>query len=460
LTAAGMELSWLYAWASFLTSSALHRPFPLPEAVGTFGLAAAVTLFSQGRGWRVMTVLGLQVMGFSLAGMGILHDFHGGSFPFWSPQWVTAYFGSAWEALEWLVFLLLSFLAVLFWIGGATLARRPTAYLRVCSRFDLGVAAFFLLLLVKFLLLVRGGIRIYDPLSHVLVFPFFAFSLLAIGLVRGRGHGQKDFLPGYRGIGVILSFTVLVFLFGTGLVLLLFPYLTLAAEIGYGVVKSAAEPLAPVLVSILRFLFLPRHIRQEIVSVPKETSDLDGVSSTDGSWWAEIFEKVVFWAGAGLLALAVVVICGLALWWLIRWLFSRTGAGKKEREGRHLINSWAKRILAFFLSCLSRISGMQRLKRARELYGSLLVWGRHSGLPRMISETPLEYGFRLKQQFPALEREIGLIIEAFNLEVYAERVLEEKTLKMLRVAWSTLRSPSNWPSRIRVWFLQSGKESV
>ena len=38
LTSAGMDLSWLYAWTTFVTVSVLHRSFPYPEAVGSFAL--------------------------------------------------------------------------------------------------------------------------------------------------------------------------------------------------------------------------------------------------------------------------------------------------------------------------------------------------------------------------------------------------------------------------------------
>ena len=42
----GMELSWIYAWAAFSLIFVPNRPFPLPEAIGTFGLAAILTLWS------------------------------------------------------------------------------------------------------------------------------------------------------------------------------------------------------------------------------------------------------------------------------------------------------------------------------------------------------------------------------------------------------------------------------
>jgi hypothetical protein len=45
----GMELSWLYAWATFLAMLTFHQPFPFKEAIGPFVLASA-SLSSQREG--------------------------------------------------------------------------------------------------------------------------------------------------------------------------------------------------------------------------------------------------------------------------------------------------------------------------------------------------------------------------------------------------------------------------
>ena len=51
----GMELTWLYAWATFLTTAIMHRPFPLPEAAGTFFLAVVICLVARRMGLRVIS---------------------------------------------------------------------------------------------------------------------------------------------------------------------------------------------------------------------------------------------------------------------------------------------------------------------------------------------------------------------------------------------------------------------
>jgi hypothetical protein len=459
LASGGMELSWLYAWATFIMTSILHRPFPLPEAIGTFALAALLTIVVQGRGWWVILILGLQVFGLLLTTSRILHVFFYGSRPFFDQWWLLECFRQPKDHLEWFILVLILFFALLFWVGGVTLARRSTAYLTVCTRFDLGVAAFGCLLLIKFLLLVRGGIKVQDPMAELLLFPFFVFSLLAIGLARNRSSAQKDFLSGYQGIGVIVSFTVVVLAFGAGLVLLFLPYLTLAAEMGYGALKSAAGPLSPVLVSVLRFLFMPRQGR--LVDTPASTmgTEVGLVAPGEGSWWTHLLEKIIGWGFLGLVGLIVAVISGLGIWYLFRWLLSRTPTRERGEGQWDQILAWAQSLRAMLLLLWGKILGRVRSYRgAVQLYAALLRWGRYSGVPHFLSETPAEYGLRLRHQFPAVKREIELIIEAFNQAVYGETVLSQQQLATAQLAWRRLLSPLHWSSRLRSWFLQRGDE--
>ena len=457
LAGAGMELSWLYAWATFIMVSILHRPFPLPEAIGTFALATVLTLVVRGRGWRVILILGLQVFGFLLATSRIVHVFFYGSHPFFDQLWLLECFRQPKDPLGWFILVIILFFALLFWVGGVTLARRSAAYLTVCTRFDLGVAAFFCLLLIKFLLLVRGGIDIQDPTPELLLFPFFVFSLLAIGMARNRSSAQRDFLSGYQGIGVIVSFTVVVLAFGAGLVLLFLPYLSLAADMGYGVLKSAAAPLGPILVSIIRFLFIHSRSRPGTASPSSSSDEAEFVSSTESSWWTELFEKVFSWGFLGLGVLIALILCGLGMWYLFRWLFSRTTKSRKTQIQWSLISLWAallwSALLHFWDKIVRRVKGY---RSAVQLYSALLNWGRHSGLPHFLSETPTEYGVRLRHQFPTLNREIGLIAETFNKEVYGEILLDEQQFTMAKLAWRRLRSPIHWPSRFKSWFFQPG----
>ena len=457
--AGGMELTWLYAWATFIMVLILHRPFPLPEAIGTFVLAALLTAVLSGRGLRIVLILGLQVFGFLLATSRIVHVFFYASHPFFAQWWLLTCFRQPKDLLQGFIFSIILFFALLLWIGGVTFALRSAAYFTVCTRFDLGVAAFFCLLLIKFLLLIKGGIDIQDSTPELLLFPFFVFSLLSIGMARNQSSAQRDFLSGYQVIGVIMTFAVVILAFGAGLVGLFLPSLRVAAEMGYGALKSAAAPLSPILVTILRFLFMHNRSKLDTAS-PAPDSDQSGlVSSTESSWWTELFEKIISWGFLGLGVMIALIVCGLGLWYLFRWLFSRTAVREKSQIQWSLIFLWTKQLCRSLLLCWNTlVRWATGYRSVIQLYSALLTWGRHSGLPRFSSETPTEYCVRLGHRFPTLTREIGFIVETFNNEVYGEIVTEEKQFNLAKLAWQRLHSPIHWPSRFKSFFFQPGQE--
>jgi hypothetical protein len=101
-----------------------------------------------------------------------------------------------------------------------------------------------------------------------------------------------------------------------------------------------------------------------------------------------------------------------------------------------------------FLSALcARFAG---LRCACDGYRALLAWARRSGLRPAPTHTPAEIGARLQQQFPRLQAEIGSIVGAFNEEVYRETALPTDRLAEVRFAWRRLRSPRQWPARLKV----------
>jgi len=88
---------------------------------------------------------------------------------------------------------------------------------------------------------------------------------------------------------------------------------------------------------------------------------------------------------------------------------------------------YAAQLFRALLLCWIKIVNWTRgYRNSIQLYNALLNWGRHSDLPHFLSKTPSEYGVRLGHEFPTLTREIGLIAETFNKEVYGEIVPDEK----------------------------------
>jgi len=451
----GMELSWTYAWAIFLTTSILHQRFPFAEAVGSFVLAAILTQLSRGRGWRVIYIVFLHALGFVPLLLRVVRIFNSWSPSYSSLSWLMNSEITTPGSHEWIIFILVISWALCFWGGGVRLVQRPMDYFTLCSRFDRGLVAFFILFLAKFLFLVRGEIKIEDPVSEFLIFPFLVFSLLAIGLARNQATAPRDFLPGYQGIGVILSFAVVVLLFGAGLVFFFLPYLTLAAEQGYVVLKAVAVPVGSILVKVLRFIFgYDNDSFQELPEKPS-TQLPELTPSGTGPWWLELLGKILAWGIWILLGLVFLTLIAVSVYFLFRWLFSRTSMNETRRMPNHPLFLWLEKLRLFLRSLWIRfVRSIRGYQGAVQLYTAFLSWWRHSGMPRSQSETPTEYGLRLTGRFPALRKDIERITEAFNREVYGGVVLDENQLTMAHSAWFRLRSPMVWPRRLKTWFLR------
>lgn len=455
LTSTGMEIAWRYAWSGFLTFSILHRPFPLPVAIGAFVTAGFFTRLSGRRNWRRIQAAPLHLAGFVFAALLIAHRLFFRGSRFFNGTWVADLILQPRAPQQWFILLLILCCLLLFWLGGRSLEKRPRDYFTVCLQFDKGLGAFFLLLLIKFLIELKGGIRLEDPATGLLVIAFILFSLLSIGLARGRGDAKKSFLAGFHGIGIILGFTTTVVLCGAGLTLLGWPYLTLMADSTHSVLKEAAEPLGPIIVKILRFIFGRNRFQIETGGSGTVGSGIDLVGPSPGSEWEVFLRQVIGWGLTGIIGLMAVGVFGYLMNQLVRWLLKRNIADEAKPQS----SAWLLKLFSLFITIPQSVWNglfylLKDVDRAAPIYAGVLRWGRRSGLPPVPSETPGEYGIRLKHQFPKLKEEIEMIIEAFNREVYGQIMIEQRSLSGISAALSRMRSPRHWPSRMRGWFVQ------
>jgi hypothetical protein len=232
------------------------------------------------------------------------------------------------------------------------------------------------------------------------------------------------------------------------------PYLTLAAETGYSILRTVSRPIGSLLLIILRFIFGGDFTFSEKPPAKKKEI-IEAVSQGEQSWWLELLGKILAWGVWILIGLVFLFLLIVALYYLYQWLLSRTPIDQERKSPRHLIALWIERLRLFLHSCwkwlLRKVRGY---RGAIQLYTALRSWGRRSGLRHIPSETPTEYGSRLKHRFPVLKREIELIVKAFNQQVYGETILNEHELSMAQSAWRRLRSPVHWPLRLKTWFLR------
>jgi hypothetical protein len=357
--------------------------------------------------------------------------------------------------MDWIYLMLIGMLIVIFWTGGVCFARRSVHYTSACHRFDLGITAFFALFIVKLLLAVKGDIHIADPSSEILIFPFFLFSLFALGLINQRSGAPSAFLTGFQGSGLILSFATLTIGLGAAAVLMFLPFLTMAAETGYSALKVVASPLGPIIISILRFIFAPGRMRDDPISQSSRQNGIQLGQIPEMGKWSSFLQTLLIWVLVVVIGLMVVIAAGYLLRLLVRWLWSKIS---QQPESIHQPLPW-RRILRQLREAIGRLGRfMGRMFRgyssAAELFGALMRWGRHCGMARRPAETPLEYGLLLSSSFPELQREIHLIVEAYHQEIYRGHLLGHLQLHAARQAWRQVRSPRYWLVRLKVGFFQ------
>lgn len=449
-----MALIWRYAVADYISLAALKRPYPLTEAILTLALAGLISAITQRGGWRVISVAGLHGSGAALAILRTVYVYHSWSHPFTSYRWLIELAAASPGTVEWLNWVMLAGLTVWFWMGGWFLIRGRNRIQSHYIRLDLGLAFFLLLFLTKFLVWHKGGFEIADPLASPLLIAFMLFSLLTIGMARHQVSSRQQFISGHKTVGMMVSAIVVILLFSTGLLVLFLPYLTAMAEIGYTILKTVGAPIGTVMLAIVRFMFMPRRMRPDPPSASSGSeADLAG-STPESSWWVELVEKIVGY-GAAAVAIAVLVAgATVGLWLLARWLWSRTPTTPQKKAGFGWRTAWLMLWSAMvrFIEDLWKFFGTLvngPPRTCARFFSALTTWGRRSGVPRRVTETPLEYGMRLTRRFPHLGDEIGTIVALFNLEIYSARGFNHDARSAAAGAWRRLRSPRHWGRRLR-----------
>ncbi len=446
-----MELSWLAAWMTAAFATLLSGPSPLGPAILAFTGAFVFTRLSTDRGWLVVCILALHTAGLLCASAAILHAIYAPTAPLLDKTWLLHLVSAQRTEAEGYALLVNLCWAAVFWWGGVNLAHRPVHYGVVCSRFDKGIVAFGVLYLIEWMVSAQGVV-VNDSLSHRFLFPFFASSLVAVGMTRLQDRGEKRFLPGHHGVGVLLTFAAGTLLTVAALVLFLLPSLTVAAQGGFVVLRWAAVVSSPYLLWILRLLFAPHTLRGNPgPPPPKPPKPEIPVVESSPSWWMDLFAQILAWPLRVIVFLAAVTVLCAVVYLLFRLLFSRTPLAPAKADPANplrLLLAWLRRLI-LRLSALGRDAAAHW--RAHEFYGALLTWARRSGHPRAPAETPREFAARMRRVFPALAPEIEQIVEAFTQESYREVVLGQDHLVEVGAAWHRIRSPRHWPTRVKGW---------
>lgn len=102
---------------------------------------------------------------------------------------------------------------------------KPTEQTIISHRFDLGLAFLLLLLLIKLVIVVKGGSIPMEPSSTESLLSFIILGLSSMGLVRIKSASQEEGVTYIKSAGIVLSIIFITLMLGGGLFILFLPNL-------------------------------------------------------------------------------------------------------------------------------------------------------------------------------------------------------------------------------------------
>ena len=433
-----MDLSWLYAWATFSVISLGGNPLPLMQIIALFISGAVISRTVHGRGFRVVTVGLVQALAVCAALFWTMHFLSGPHRTIIDLERVAEFFITPHPATEWLYFILTAFWTVAIWLSGVFFPLRPATHEKVASRFDIGLTAFLCLVLITFAIEMKGGPSAQGDLTVISASIFFFFGLFAIGITRAHGGEAASLIYGRQKMGIVLGFISAVFLSVVSLVVFIRQPLSLIAGVGYNALVQAGSSVTSLFVRFIRFLYLPRQVRIKEPVSGGQGSMFDNMTPSGGGPWMETAAKVLAWLFGTFVGIMIIIIIVTGAVWIIRRLLARTK--KQDRStGR------SSHVLATLLRLKALFSGSLRYlgsyRTASDFYRALKVWSRLSGIRHAGCETPSEFSDRIKETFPAIALEIDSITHAFNREFYGDITLGRDEIRSVRSSWRKMTTP-------------------
>jgi hypothetical protein len=452
-----MEVTWLYA-ASCLLFLMLEVPlFPIWTAVLALFTPIFITNILQGRGRRIIDYVILHTIFYVLILLYTLYYYEHYQESFLSFQWIGRMLHQQSGALEVFIYILIIFWFSVLWYNGYKIAHRTNDHLTITSRFDLGIAA------LTFIFIILGSAKISFPNSGILIIYYFLFSMFAISVAKNLENSRTDTSYSFSRNSIIITFIIVVLLFGSWIVLFFLPQVTSVAQSGYRVLKIIGRPLGALFLKIISFLF---GFGKSAVNVGPASQpgnqEIPLIKNSEPSWLEQLLQWLISWGFIIFLGIVVIIAIGWLLWSLWKWFSTKTELDSDKKSILEEIGLWLQYIYSSIKKTLSKIiNNIAKFQKQKEnitiLFLKLCRWGHSSGIPRKKSHTPQEYGRKLSHFFPDNQSDIKLIIESFNQEIYGNKTLQSEQLKKINKAWHNLSSPIKWPLRLKVKILYSKK---
>lgn len=432
-----MDLCWLSAWGIFVFS--LHAAFfiPLDVLIGAYVAAFSISALFNRFSYRIIYKVCIQTLALGALIYAGLSVNSLAAFPAAVPQWI---------------YLFLTVAAVFFfWYKGTSLSGTPQSYQSACRYFDLGVAMFFTLYLIKLLVALKSSFRLdFGPIP--LLMAAFLFLGLAGIFFSAQPFSKSGIFGSARGYGIQLFLAAAVITGCIGCVLYFNPVMVQAADRGYDLLKKTAGPLSPILVTVLKFIFAPRTATGRGGAAP-EAFKTDTSFSADIPGSAGQIDVILQYLLGGIILTAAGCAAVFILYRLLRLLLEKKPGQNPEPFKFNLVF-----IISFPVKLIKWISALtvkitRRLSSAKDGFQALMKWGQRSGLPKLACETPKEYANRLGDHFIELKTEFENLSGLFQAEAYAQNKIDETKLKSVRQSLKQLKNPKFWWMRIKLRFL-------
>jgi len=458
---ATMESCWLYPWLALaLGTSKGGRSLPFAAIVLTLLVAVYVTrLLSH----RVIPLPVQRAVTVLLALLHALVQVKLWAYPDYGitqTAWLGRFLWDMGAVLQGIPPALIIFAASLYlWGRGIHLAQRELGFDSVCFSFRVGIIAF----LWFFLIGVFGSSQ--DRTSYA--FLYFGVGLIVVALARIEEVGQSRIgirSPfGASWMTILVGSVVVVSAFGI-LAAHLFSLRSLAAFARrlnpvLALFGQVARPLLPLLAWFLDLVlgFFIRLFGSMLGAPSEELSNTSRLAeellqsrpvlSSRGALW--VIVQGIKW---GSLALALLVALGVLAISISRRLqearegqSSGQGAlwdveGRSDNGREGAANRWG-RWREVLQARLAELWGDRySLASVRQIYASLVGLATAAGFPRRAAETPYEYIASLHKAFPASEKEIQLITEAYVQTHYGQRSFRSGYVGQVRAAWLAIRA--------------------
>ena len=397
-----MFLSAFYPWNSFLTDTVSGNPVSLNLIFFTLLTAFAFfILFEKSR-----YVIPLVAAGYFVSFIFIVVNYYSISVPEIISSSVSVLFFPDKTLFGILNYFLLIIFSSVLWFAAFRLNYIIPEGRIIRLRFDIGLSAFLLLLLIKLVISVKGGdISVYNKSTDS-----FILYLISGLFLSGIHNSSKKHVVMKTGL-VIVFFTMLVILTSVSIYYFFSPELKIIASSGFSRIGSVSAFLERGLVTFIKF-FLDFRYRNKLMDEAFSVSPPGALSSPGGGVSEEIFHVFL-----GFIVLMIAVSLSAMLYFFLRMIFRALLSNRNKKSNKKPVI----KIISVFLLLKKLYSILMKktlTPAAVRYYNYLKLWGHFFGIRSVLAETPGEFASRLSSRFPTFRDEIIFIVLMHNDFIY------------------------------------------